>query len=86
MVAVVCALFCVSVQAEMRIWQDKKGNTIEAEFVTISAGKVVLRTSEGEQLKINPAGLSAADQAYLKRSIPPRIDISFSKKQDRRKD
>lgn len=52
----------------------------------MSAGKAVLRTKDGKRIKVNPNGLSASDQVFLKRSIPPKIDIAFSKKQDRRKD
>ncbi len=63
--------------AEMRIWTSKKGDTIEATYVRIFAGgKVVLKTSDGRELKIPIDGLSAKDQDYLASLIPPQIKIS----------
>lgn len=84
-VLVLVSSLCFQAVAELRIWRDKKGNAIEAEFMTMSAGKVVLKSAEGKVLKIDPSGLCAQDQEWLKNSIPPDLDISFSKKQDRRK-
>jgi len=64
-----------SVQAEMRIWKDKKGNTIEAEFITLMRGKVSLKTTDGKQVRVPLSGLSSVDQEYLKTLIPPKFDI-----------
>jgi hypothetical protein len=76
----------VSLEAvgECRIWTDKNGNSVEAEFVCMSAGKVVIRDKDGRQYRFAPTKLSAADQEFLKTSIPPEIEIVFSKRQDRR--
>lgn len=77
-------LVCLEAFGGYRIWTDKNGNSIEAEFVCISAGKVVIRDKQGKQYRFDPKKLSAKDQEFLKTSIPPEIEIVFSKKQDRR--
>lgn len=65
-------------RAEMRIWSDKKGNSIEAEFVNFFSGKVVLKTTAGKQFKVPVSGLSAEDQKYLKNVVPPTIGIEVA--------
>jgi len=78
-------LVCMEAAGKYRIWTDKNGNSVEAEFVCISAGEVVIRDKEGKQYRFRPSKLSAKDQEFLKTSIPPEIEIEFSKTQDRRK-
>lgn len=75
-------------QAEMRIWSDKKGNTIEAEFVSVIGSKVVLKTPEGKTLKVTMSGLSAADKKFLASSIPPtiKIDVDIDKDEEKMHD
>lgn len=68
---------------EFRVWSDRNGHTLEAEFVSESAGKIVIKTKEGVCLKVPKEKLSDADQKYLESAIPPEIDIAFSKNQDR---
>ena len=68
---------------EFRIWTDRSGHTLEAEFVSESAGKIVIKNKEGICLKVPKEKLSDADQKYLESAIPPEIDIAFSKNQDR---
>ena len=74
-IMIVLAIGAMGTFAEMRTWTDKKGNSIEAEFVSIFSGKVVLKTANGKQKKIPQSGLSAKDQEYLKNAIPPTIKI-----------
>lgn len=69
--------------AEMRIWSDKKGNTIEAEYIKIIGAKVVLKTAEGKQLKVPVSGLCDADKDYLASTIPPKIKIEVDVDKDR---
>ncbi|MCK4563873.1 MAG: hypothetical protein KAU94_04285 [Verrucomicrobia bacterium] len=76
--------FSTAVMADFRIWNDQKGNTIEAELASLSATHVVIRDRKGKIYKFSPAKLCSADQSYL-RSIPPKIEINFKKTQDRRK-
>ncbi len=71
-----------TVHAEMRVWTDKKGNSIEAEFVKIFSGKVVLKTAEGKQIKVPQNGLSQKDLEYLKNVVPPKIDIEVNIKKE----
>ncbi|MDF7799372.1 SHD1 domain-containing protein [Pontiellaceae bacterium B1224] len=77
-----------SVSAEMRIWSDKKGNTIEAEYVSVIGSKVVLKTPEGKTLKVTMSGLSAADKKFLASSIPPtiKIDVDIDKDEEKMHD
>ena len=67
-----------AIHAEMRIWTDKKGNSIEAEFVKLFSGKVVLKTAAGKQIKVPQNGLSQKDLEYLKNAVPPKIDIEVN--------
>jgi hypothetical protein len=86
-IAVICVLMglAFSVSAEMRIWSDKKGNTIEAEFVSIMGSKAVLKTPEGKTLKVPVSGLCAADKKFLASSIPPTIKIKVDVDNDEEK-
>ena len=49
----------------IRTWTDVQGRTIQAQFVEVSGGKVVLR-KDGTIVSYPLAGFSAADQAYLR--------------------
>lgn len=71
--------------AETRIWTDKKGNSIEAEFVTIIGGKVILKKANGKQIKVPQVGLCDADQKYLENAVPPKIDIDVNVNKKRKK-
>ena len=84
-ILIVLAIGEVAARAEMRMWTDKKGNSIEADFVNIVAGKVILKTPAGKQLKVPQSGLSNADQIYLANAIPPKIDIDVNIDNDRKK-
>lgn len=67
-----------SLRAEMRIWTDKKGNSVEAELVKAFSDKVVLRTPRGKQLQVPASGLCDEDQEYLKAAVPPEIKMEVS--------
>jgi len=83
-----CLIFSLAVAryslAESRIWTDKLGNKIEAEFICMSMGRAVIKGNNGKEYKPQFDSLSEIDQQYLQSIIPPEIDIAFSKKQDRR--
>jgi hypothetical protein len=70
--------------AEYRIWKDKKGHSIEAEFVCERSGLVMIKKRDGKILKLPKGKLSDADQKYLASEISPKVELVFSKKQDRR--
>ena len=74
-ILIIVAVGAGSALAEMRMWTDKKGNSIEAEFVKVFSGKVILKTADGKQIKVSQSGLSKKDLEYLKNAIPPKIDI-----------
>jgi len=78
--------FFLSLAIEARIWKDKKGNEIEAELMSMQAGKVFLKKSNGKTLRISKKSLCEADQEFLATKIPPKVKINFSKNQDRRSD
>ncbi len=71
-------------RAEMRMWTDKKGNSIEAEFVKIFSGKVILKLANGKQVKVPQSGLSKKDLEYLASAIPPKIDFEVDIDNDER--
>ncbi len=75
--------FVLSAQAEMRIWSDKKGNTVEAEFVAVIGTKVVLKKTDGSQIKVPMDGLCEADKEYLASTIPPKLKITVDLDKDR---
>lgn len=82
---VLCGLLLLSVCAygEMRIWSDKQGNEIEAEYVQRIGAKVVLKTADGRKVKVPMSGLSADDMAYMAALIPPKIVIDVDPDLDR---
>lgn len=65
--------------AEFRIWEDKDGNIWEAEFVTLSAGEVVMHDQQGERTRIKPENLSESDRLYLEKVVPPVLSLDVSK-------
>lgn len=72
-----------SVRAELRIWTDKSGNSIEAEHVRTLSDKVVLRKADGTEIKVSLDTLSDRDRRYAILQTPPRIEISVSTDSDR---
>jgi hypothetical protein len=70
--------------AEMRIWTSVKGDTVEAEYIKMFAGKVVLKKTNGKQIQVPKSGLCAEDIKYLSESIPPKIEIDVDADRDRK--
>jgi hypothetical protein len=79
----ITVLFTSNAMAEYRCWSDKKGNSLEAEFICESAGKIVLRGRDSKEYKLSMDSLSVTDQRFLRTKLPPKINIEFSKTQDR---
>ena len=71
--------FSVWAHAEYRIWTDVQDNVVEAEFVCMDGGMVVLRNHTGEEFKFTPEKLSSEDQRYVESRVPPLLDINVSK-------
>jgi len=66
--------------AEIRIWNDKNGNTYEAEYVRELFDKLTLKTTDGKEVRIAVEDISEHDQKYLRVMVPPNLSIDFSKK------
>ncbi|MCK5878725.1 MAG: hypothetical protein KAH24_03030, partial [Holophagae bacterium] len=64
---------------KVRTWTLKDGSTVEAEFVNIFAGKVVLKNAKGKTCKMPKERLSAEDIEYAELAKPPVLDINFLK-------
>lgn len=75
-------LLAVATHAEFRIWEDGNGNIWEGEFVTLSAGEVVIRDQADKRIRIDPDRLCEADQRYLEKVVPPKLVIDVSKTTD----
>jgi hypothetical protein len=67
--------FSLTATAEFRTWNDRNGNSIEAEFVRVFGGKVVIRDKAGKTYKFDPLKLSDTDQLYL--NPPPKKPKEF---------
>ena len=82
------ALFIPLAVADARVWKDKKGHEVEAEYLgyekTAQGLMVKLKSTKGE-IKLPFAQLSAPDQAYVKKqasSQAPTLSGSPSQKID----
>jgi len=71
-------------EAEMRIWTRLNGDAVEAGYLTMIGGKVVLKTAGGKHLKIPFKELSSEDQTYIELANPPQFKIDFSKQSSQR--
>ena len=81
-------LVASSINADARVWKDKKGGTVEAEYVgyekTAKGLMVKLKSAKGP-IKLPFAQLSAGDQAYVKEqaaAAAPTISGTPSQKID----
>jgi hypothetical protein len=70
-------------QAELRVWTDQNGKTIEAEHVRTLTNTVVLRQVNGFEIRISLDTLSERDRQYAILQTPPRIEISVASDTDR---
>ena len=70
-------------QAEMRTWTDSFGRKIQADMVENMNGNITLLMESGKETQINISKLSAADQKYILKNSPPKINIQVSKATDR---
>ncbi|MDF7825864.1 SHD1 domain-containing protein [Pontiellaceae bacterium B12227] len=69
--------------AELRIWTDENGKTIEAEHVRTLTDQVVLRQADGSEIRVSLDTLSDRDRKYAILQTPPRIEISVAVDADR---
>jgi len=64
---------------EMRTWTLADGHTMQAEFINIFGGKIVLKSAAGKTHKIPKKGLSDGDIEYAELATPPSFNINFQK-------
>lgn len=84
---VLCAVLLLLLpfaSAETRVWKLADGRTFEAEFIALVARKVALKNKKGKQIQIPLKEFSGEDLKFIQLSMPPRLEISFSKKTNRR--
>ncbi len=64
---------------KMRRWISTAEDGIEAEYVSTSGTRVILKTVKGKQIKISKDKLSLADLEYIVLENPPKFAINFIK-------
>lgn len=69
--------------AESRIWTDSSGKIIEAEQVNVLNDEVLLRLTDGREIKVSLDALSAADRREAMLNQPPTLDLKVSAKTSR---
>lgn len=71
-------------RGEMRTWTLLSGKPIKAEYVKINFDDVILKTANGEQLKIPRSAFSDESVKYIELLNPPKLTVDFmkSEKQD----
>ena len=77
------SIVALTAPAEMRTWTDVYGRTIGAELIENMNGDITLLMESGKEAHIKISGLSAADQKYVLKNSPPKIDIQISESTDR---
>lgn len=63
----------------LRIWHKTNGDSIEAEYGNIFAGKVVLKNKKGKLIKIPLTQISAEDRKFIELLNPPEFKVEFTK-------
>lgn len=66
---VVIACHSVSGMEAARTWTSVSGATIEARYVGMERGEIVLQGADGTQFRIQPGLLSEADQNYVRQRL-----------------
>ena len=75
----VLAFGVLCARAELRRWTHASGQSIEAEYVSLTlSDEVVLRNSDGNEVKVPVKELSDEDRDYLLLQNPPELTIEFS--------
>ena len=68
----------------MRTWTLMNGKAVEAAFVTVIAGKAVLKDAQGRPHKVPLDLLSDEDRLFAELALSPKFNIDFSKKSSQR--
>lgn len=65
-----------------RPWSLLSGKRMEAEYVCMMGGNVVLKTEKGKQVKIPLKSISPEDREYIALENPPEFKVDFIKSVD----
>lgn len=77
-IGIALVMVCWGSHAEMRPWSTVSGQTLEAEYVSITlSDEVVVKTEDGKEIKIPLNTLSDEDQDYISLLHPPKVDAEF---------
>jgi hypothetical protein len=71
-------------EPQIRTWAVSGDQALEAVYVVSLGDKVVLKTADGREVKINRNTLSAGDIEYIELSSPPELEIDFRAKSSQR--
>ncbi len=69
----------IEAESLFRMWTLTSGKALKAEYKTLMAGTVVLKTAKGKQLKIPLDSLIPADREAIELLNPPKFSIDFIK-------
>lgn len=70
----------MTARAEFRVWSSKDGySNVEAQFIQMSGGKVVLEKPDGTRIMVPRNKLCDKDQQYLASIVPPEIKIDVDR-------
>ena len=83
-ICIVALALCASVGAETRTWTLSNGKQHDAKFVRVMGDKVTLEDSKGVTKKVRLDELSAEDRRFIELSSPPRLDLNFTRKTEKK--
>ncbi|WP_395732932.1 SHD1 domain-containing protein [Prosthecobacter sp.] len=68
-----CLALCALTILQARTWTEAQtGRTLEADFVQVQDGSVIVRTTNGGTLQLPLGRLSEADQTFVKEQVPAK--------------
>ncbi len=73
----IAVLLVTSVHGEVRVWTASNGKTIEAEYARKLFDDVVLKDTNGAELRVPIKELSAEDRKFIALANPPELSIDF---------
>ena len=73
---ILCFSFGLPAHAEFRMWEDKSGNTVEAELVSSVCDKAVLRKQDGKTVTVPISKLSEKDQSHIAGKSNAAVDAN----------
>lgn len=75
---------CLCVRAEMRIWTVESGTRLEAEYIALQMGKVVVKDAREKEFRIPIGSLSEEDRKFVELVNPPKMTVDFIESFDQR--